>query len=280
MADRALVATAHALALDRTAAQVVAALRAAGIDALVLKGPILARWLYADGTPRPYDDVDLLVAPRHLGAAYRVVERIGADPVDLDDALNGAGLEPACAWRLLRERAVVEHVAGQGVLALDPVARAVHVALHAWWHGPAAPKPLEDLRRALGLLPEDGWREAALLADRLRAATGFDGGLALDPAGRELLERLGRPVPRERRATPLAEADPGVRRLAELRLRHGVRARLHLLRRVIVPVPGEMRAHYPGARRGRAQLAAAYALRSGRALAALPGVVLRSRGSA
>jgi hypothetical protein len=61
-----------------------------------------------------------------------------------------------------------------------------------------------------------------------------------------------------------------VRRLEELRLRKGLRAQLHIVARVLAPPPGEMRAHYPAARRGRPQLAAAYALRTIRGAGALP----------
>jgi hypothetical protein len=64
--SRALRLTAHALARDVATAEVVEALRAAGVRSIVLKGPSIARWLYADGQPRPYGDTDLLVSPADL----------------------------------------------------------------------------------------------------------------------------------------------------------------------------------------------------------------------
>ena len=50
--------------LDAVAAQVLAAFRQAGVDALLLKGRALAILLYRAGEQRDYSDIDLLVAPR------------------------------------------------------------------------------------------------------------------------------------------------------------------------------------------------------------------------
>jgi putative nucleotidyltransferase-like protein len=54
---------AAALVLDTAAAGVVAALSEGGVRSILLKGPATAQALYGDGAPRPYSDVDLLVAP-------------------------------------------------------------------------------------------------------------------------------------------------------------------------------------------------------------------------
>jgi Uncharacterised nucleotidyltransferase len=266
--ERDLLSTAQALALDATAAEVVGALGARGIEAILLKGPVVAGWLYADGTPRPYDDIDLLVSPRTLGPAYDVVEGLGfaalvrgPHVLDLEETLNGAGAHPARVWSVLRGRAVPMVVGGAQVLTLDPAARTLHVALHAWWHGPEAGKPLDDLARALALVDDDGWRAAAALAGELHATEGLAAGLALLPEGRALGPRIG--VAPAARA-PLASASPVARRVAELRRAAGWRARLHALRRAVVPVPGEIKAHHPSAGRGRAALAAAYLRRLAR----------------
>ena len=63
-------AAANALLLDLAAARASAALRDAGIRAILLKGPVIARWLYDDGSERNYGDVDLLVAP-HITLDFR-----------------------------------------------------------------------------------------------------------------------------------------------------------------------------------------------------------------
>jgi hypothetical protein len=52
-------------------------LRAAGILALPLKGPVLAATLYPDPALRPFSDIDVLVRPADLPAALRALARIG-----------------------------------------------------------------------------------------------------------------------------------------------------------------------------------------------------------
>jgi hypothetical protein len=62
------------LALQR---DVLAALAAAGLDALVLKGPALAVDAYGDPSARTPGDLDLLVDPGDLPRAVRALEAIG-----------------------------------------------------------------------------------------------------------------------------------------------------------------------------------------------------------
>ena len=62
-----------------------------------------------------------------------------------------------------------QRVGGIKVEVLRPAARALHVALHAAQHGSRASKPTEDLRRALALLDDDLWHEAAVLAAHIQA---------------------------------------------------------------------------------------------------------------
>ena len=284
MREQDLLTTARALALDRMAAEVIGALGEAGVEPLLLKGPVLARWLYEDGAARPYDDIDLLVAPRDLRRAYAVVERLGfvglargRDVLDLADTLNGAGLHPAEAWRLLRERSVPMTLAAVEVLTLDPSARALHAALHAWWHWPGAAKPVADLERALVVATPAQWSEAAELAARLHAVEGFAGGLALTAGGRALLAELGLPAPAAERGIALADADPAVRRLDQLSRAVGWRARAHVARRAAAPLPGELRAHYPEARGGPRRLAGVYAVRALHGARLLPRRFVRNR---
>jgi hypothetical protein len=68
---------AEVLARDLATAEAVDSLRGAGVRSIVLKGPSIARWLYGDGSPRPYVDSDLLVSAARLDAAARVLASIG-----------------------------------------------------------------------------------------------------------------------------------------------------------------------------------------------------------
>src|SRR3954463_13466769 len=73
--------------VDWCTAQAVKALRAEGVRPLLLKGPAVARWLYAENPRRrPYVDVDLLVAPDERAAAERALAALGYD-------------RPARTWR-------------------------------------------------------------------------------------------------------------------------------------------------------------------------------------
>ena len=60
--DARLLAMASNLRIDAATAEVVRALDAAGVGALLLKGPALSAW-YADDPTRSYMDCDLWVQP-------------------------------------------------------------------------------------------------------------------------------------------------------------------------------------------------------------------------
>src|SRR5580692_3167859 len=63
-------------AVDALAAEVTGAFDGEGIGTLVLKGPVLAKWLYP-GEVRPYVDADLMVAPENRVRAIGVLEQLG-----------------------------------------------------------------------------------------------------------------------------------------------------------------------------------------------------------
>jgi hypothetical protein len=65
-----------ALYVDRVTGEVVAALNDAGIAAILLKGPSIARWLYPAGG-RMYRDTDLLVPPSQFLDAASVLRSLG-----------------------------------------------------------------------------------------------------------------------------------------------------------------------------------------------------------
>ncbi|HSI26006.1 MAG TPA: nucleotidyltransferase family protein, partial [Aeromicrobium sp.] len=113
----------HALALDGAAADVVRALAAANIAHLLLKGPAMAHWLYAeDPSSRTYTDVDLLVSPADFEAA--------------EDVIAGMGfLRPVSGYRDRIESWVPESA----------------------WERPGAPPTFVDLHRGFHGVPVGAW---------------------------------------------------------------------------------------------------------------------------
>jgi hypothetical protein len=70
--------------IDAELRHVVGRLHAAGIPALVLKGPALVRSIYARAALRPYGDLDLAVQDGHQAAAERVLLQQGYTEIDYD----------------------------------------------------------------------------------------------------------------------------------------------------------------------------------------------------
>jgi len=273
---RALLEAGATLALDSASAELVELLRERGVRAVLLRGPSIARRLYAEGG-RSYEDVDLLVPPDDIAALERVVRGAGfeltardvhAAPwirrsdgmiLDVHTTMIGVGAPPGEVWRELGGATEILALPRGEVEVLQLPGLALNVALHAAQHGVEGGKSLEDLLRALELLPEDAWREAATLAKRLDAVPAFATGLRLLPLGVELAERLALPIEHSRELALRAGSAPptalGFWRLAET---PGLGNKVGLLGRELAPSPAFMRAMYPVARRGRAGLAAAY----------------------
>ena len=177
--------TAGRLALDAGTVEVLRAFEQAGVEALLLKGPSIARWLYAEGEPRTYIDCDLLVAPTDVLAAEEVLASLsftrqfddrempswwrehasawsrGGDglTVDLHRTLPGVGVDAEGVWRALSAETDVVLVARHPVPTLSLPGRALHVALHAAQHGPGWARPIADLERALAAADDDLWLE-------------------------------------------------------------------------------------------------------------------------
>jgi Uncharacterised nucleotidyltransferase len=283
-----LLAAAGSLHLDAVTAEAVEALRAWAVESILLRGPAIARWLYDDDTTRTYVDVDLLVAHRDLPCAEAALARLGfADltvegvlahdrpthahtwarrrdgaAVDLHYTLLGARLEPERVWDVLASATETTSVAGTTVTVLNEPARAVVVALHAAQHGVGVGQPLDDLARALALLPAPVWEAASALATRLDATAAFATGLRLLPPGHELADELDLPVDRSTEAALRASTPPptalGYDWLART---PGLRVKAGLVAKKIAPDAVFMRAWSPLARRGRAGLVAAYVWR-------------------
>jgi hypothetical protein len=265
------------LKLDAVGVSVVSGLRRHGVPAVLLKGSALARRLYRDGTYRAHDDVDLLISPLEREQAAVALAELGfertgdadyAEPwirredgatIDVHVRLPGADAEPQEAWKVLAEQTRALRLCGEDVEVFADDALALHVALHAAHHGPGAAQALEDLRRALTQLPQETWRRAAVLADRISASPAFGAGLRLLAEGREVARSLGLPSAMTRetafRSTGLPPTAPGLFRLTEAK---GLGAKARLLGRELVPRVAFMRSVSPLARRGPAGLVLAY----------------------
>jgi hypothetical protein len=283
-----LLAAGVSLQTDAVTAAVVSALRGAGIESILLRGPAIARWLYDDESARPYVDTDLLVRYGDVEVAERTLAGLGfsdhtvegvlahdrpthahtwlrardAAAVDLHYTLVGARREPQHLWEALATETEPIVVLGTPVDVLKPPGRALVVALHAAQHGVGAGKPLDDLARAVQRVPEQIWEAAGRLAARLDATPAFATGLRLLPQGCEVASRLELPVDRSTETILRASSPPpmalGFDWLAAM---PGLGAKARLVATKIVPDAAFMRAWSPLARRGRAGLVAAYGWR-------------------
>jgi hypothetical protein len=293
----ALRAAALSLRVDAVTAEVISKLRSAGVRAILLKGPSIATWLYADGTARPYRDTDLLVAPDALRATSRALRGLGfreqpgvssytwfrrsdRSIVDLHDTLFGVEANKNHAWVVLSEATETMRIGVLDVETLGRPARLLYVVLHAAQHeSHRFEQPLKDLERALHRAEERPWKEAAGLASHLRAMPTFAAGLRLLPDGASLADRLGL---LDERSLMLSLREEGGRSLVvtleRLATAPGMGARLRLLARRLAPPPDYMRWRYPRlAARGTAGLALAYLWRPVSTALRLPAAILAWR---
>jgi hypothetical protein len=298
--------------LDAATAQVVTALGAKGVPAVLLKGPVLARWLYGSTRqPRSYHDIDLLVPEPRVDHAVATLRRLGfeyafASPieraatshacvlissprsskpsapalsaremaVDLHWTLHGVGALPDAVWAAISADAETMTILDTEVSIPGEAARALHVALHAGAQGAYTGRPRDDLRRALELVDDRVWEAAAELAVRLDAVALFASGLSMEPQGRALAQRIGIESTGDVDARLRARAAPALSfGLTRLRSTTGVRAKAQLIVRELVPTPSFMRVWSPLARRGPMGLALAYAYRPFWLAVKLPGAV-------
>lgn len=281
-----IVATAQNLSVDLVTAEVVGALRAHDIRSILLKGPTFARLLYRDGGFRTYVDVDLLIARSDSARAGDVLRELGftwgyesrdngplpdrvlwvrpPDEVDLHHTLLGVGADEERLWNVLLATTELQEVGGGEAEILSEEARALHAALHAAQHGREWEVPMEDLQRAIEILPLETWHEAARVAEQLEAVPAFATGLRLLPAGELVAERLGLPATVSVETLLRAETPPhltlGFEKLSSL---EGPGSKARFVARKLFPPPANMRFMTPLARRGRLGLAAAYLVRVG-----------------
>ena len=277
-----ILATAVNLANEAATGELVAALRAAGHRAIVLKGPPLQRWLYGK-TTRLSQDVDILASWDRLaeleqvlasvGWRYLGIDAVGEDRphcriwqrrdnglvLELHRNLAGIGVPAAEAWSIISAQTEEATVGATMAEVLAAPARAMHIALHAAQHGVAVARTLTDLERALELLPEEDWTHAADLAARLEATDAFSAGLGLVPKGQELLQTLGLPPPSSTEAVLRAQGSPlGADSLEWFTRLPDRRSKAKFLLRHLAPPRGYMCVWSGLARRGPLGLGLAY----------------------
>jgi hypothetical protein len=273
------------LRLDAATAEVLQAFLEGGVEAAILKGPSLAGWLYpADW--QHYSDADILIRPTDEGRAAAVLAELGfelgledhampawwrehgtdwvrpadAAAIDLHRRLLGVGIAPDIAWELLSADREVISLGGAGVPALRRQARLVHIALHAAQHGAKrGGKAILHVERAIAVTAEHQWQEAAVLAEELEALEPFAGGLQLARGGAEIAARMGLPAVRSVEvALRMTSPPPVALGFEQLARAPGVRARLAIVLRKLIP-PRDFIVHWdPRAGESRPRLALAY----------------------
>ena len=287
----------HRRRTDTATVELTAALEAAGVRSILLKGPATKRWLYAESENRHYWDIDLLVSPAELPRAESVAAGLGFEPLPSESTRIQQESHHE-RWYRSRDNVCVElHRGFMGVEANDeqlweqlsrdseplplggaddhvripgPAARTLLVGLHAAASGPAG-TPLEDLVRAVRQVPEETWREAAALARRLRADAALGLGLSFVPEGAALSRRL------ELTGTASAEVilrsaipPPTAMGFERLRQTPGLAGKLRYVVSELTPSSETLRQADPLARRGSAGMVAAYVLRPFRLAAQAP----------
>lgn len=284
----------HHLHQDAVTVECVSAMRRAGIDPILLKGPGIASWLYGADV-RPYGDTDLLVSPAAEAAAEAVLTDLGFRSL-LDDGMGVARLHrwtrtgrfvelhvtvlgplasPQEVWATFSDEPETLPLFGVLVSIPNVCVRVLHVALHAAQHGHAVAQPLEDLRRAVEQVPLPTWARAHARAVDLDAEAAFGTGLRLTPTGAVLAQRLAVSSATEPMvALRAASAPKGAYHLEYLAQIPTWGGRMAYLLRKVFPSPDFLRVWAPVARRGKLGLALAYVLRPCWGLATLPAALL------
>jgi hypothetical protein len=289
-----LYAAARTIVVDRVTAQVVRAFDSARIPSVLLKGPVLARALYGDAA-RPYGDADLLVPPDRIPDAEHALAGLGFEGppraafrgrwtpsgiehsrrdgarVDLHATVHGATVGAEAVWAAIEPVTEPMELSGTSVRVPRPPAIAYLVASHAAHHGIETVKPLRDLELAVERLPEDAWRDALELADRVGGRAALAEGLRLTPAGAPLAERLG--------LDPAVEVDvvlgalsppPSALGWQRVLSAHGAVPKVRALGRELVPSRDYMRTWAADPRLAGAGLAHAHGRRLLRLAAEIP----------
>jgi hypothetical protein len=275
------------LAVDAVTRDAVAALKQRDIQALLLKGPVVADRLYLSrGAGRAYTDCDLLVAPGSFAAAEAAMAAIGlvrdvrserdlpqweqhahtwrqvqyGVNVELHWTLMHVGVDPGALWEAMAREPLCMRVAGIEVLVPADPQLAVILALHAAQHGGDWSRPQEDLALAIEHLSPSTWRRATAVAGELGSLDAFAAGLRLLPAGESLAAELQLPSSRSFEVSLTSgAAGPGARAIERFVRAPGLLAKARVAADTILPSPARMRRTRAVARFGLPGLLLAYA---------------------
>jgi Uncharacterised nucleotidyltransferase len=286
-------------AVDALTAEVAGAFGREGIETLLLKGPVLAMWLYP-GEVRPYIDSDLMVAPENRARAVNVLGRLGfveylpwmpsllcmdswgtafsrgGAMVDLHCQLPGLDGDPDAIWDCLAASADRQVVGGIELRVPDRDTLLLHVVLHAAHHASSVDgTPLEDLRRALAHVEEAQWSSALELARAYQGLSAFVAGLRLLPEGEDLARRLDLDEVRSLQYELRRGEDSMIAEelYALIFADVGIRRKLAIAASDLFPRPGYMRWWSSLARRGQLGLASAYLWRPIWVIGQAPGAI-------
>jgi hypothetical protein len=293
--DPRLLSTVRKLQMDSLTAEVVRIFGAEGIETLVLKGPVLADWLYP-GELRIYCDSDLLVAPETRARAVGLLEEMGfrswaltplsVDPggtdfrlgdksVDLHSTIPGLFGRPETIWEDIYARSERLRIGGIELSVPDQDTLLLHVVIHAGHHANMAGcQAFEDLRRAIACAREEQWQRALHLARSYDGVAAFAAGLRTVPDGRDLALGLGVENVLTHRFCLRSENDAIAEEITALFTSGtGITQKLATVAGEVFPQPAYMRYWSPLARHGGIGLAAAYIWRPLWALAQIPGAL-------
>ncbi len=299
---------AERLVVDHWTAEVVSALRAAGVRPILLKGPATTRWLTPDApAARSYVDVDILVHPAQRHAAERVLSQLGfvgpgwwylkdgvrahAEPwirptdganVDLHRTLHGCEEVPdERIWDAVVNQTETLVVGGVTVEVPGSVVRTMHLGLHASPEQGSDSQSSDDLRRGLAVIGRQTWWDAGDLARRLGVDAELGWCLRAQDSGRRLADELGLPDAPPPRVL-LIDADAGTQVLARLATLTTWRRRARYLAQMVFVPPALLPGSTRSADRGPTRLVAAYMRRvvscPSRLVKAVPGYWAYSRG--
>lgn len=271
------------LMIDRLTVEIANAFASEGIETLVLKGPVLAEWLYP-GEVRTYCDSDLMVAPENRVRAIDVLETLGFheyrpwmpsplsldpggtafergdDMVDLHCVLPGLDGDPDAIWASLLANSERQVIGDAELWIPDRDTLLLHISLHAAHHANYVEcKPFEDLRRAIAYADERQWRRALELAHTYGGAPAFAAGLQLVQEGRVLARQLELDDVRSLRYSLRREDNVVAEEISALFSSEArLRQKLVTVASELFPRPEYMCWWSPLARRGRLGLVIAY----------------------
>jgi hypothetical protein len=280
------------LRVDWYTGQVARAMAGRALRPILLKGPAVSRWLYADDPrSRPYADADILLSPTQRGEGEAVLTDLGFERtagsslrdepphaatwrrttdgalVDLHRTLHGCEhVAESMVWEAVAGATETMDVGGGGVEVPSVEVRALHIALHAipGWGEQA----FADLARAIRRVDGEVWEGAAALARRLGVADEMGYRLAFLEDGRTLAGVLGLST-----ASPLRVGDE-TRALTRMMNLPGWGARARYGFQKVFPPPDYL-AEVTDLRPGRLGLVLGYAARLGSAVRRVPTALVR-----